>query len=133
MRISRGFNTTSHCRTENGYPLNIEVATLKYEASPVNKDFLLKLLPKLNYPAFHLAVQQLLPHCADYSLPAIPNDVDTSDIAAIDTLDNDTIAALHTWLLDVYLVEGSLICPDTARKFPVKDCIPNMILHEDEI
>ena len=52
---------------------------------------------------------------------------------AISNLDEDTIGKLHTWLLDVYLVEGMLVCPDTGRKFPVKDCIPNMILHEDEI
>jgi multifunctional methyltransferase subunit TRM112 len=30
-------------------------------------------------------------------------------------------------------VEGILLCPDTGRKFPIKDGIPNMILHEDEV
>ena len=48
-------------------------------------------------------------------------------------MDDDTIANLHKVLFDVYLVEGWLICPDTERKFPVKESIPNMILHEDEI
>ena len=120
-------------RTENGYPLNIEVSSLKYEESPVNKDFLLKLLPKVNYIAFHAAVQQLTPHCNEFSLPEIPENIDTSNAEAIANLDDETIAKLHKWLLDVYLVEGSLVCPDTGRKFPVKDCIPNMILHEDEI
>jgi multifunctional methyltransferase subunit TRM112 len=43
------------------------------------------------------------------------------------------MANLNRALFDVYLVEGYLICPDTGRRFPVKDGIPNMILHEDEI
>jgi multifunctional methyltransferase subunit TRM112 len=63
-------------------------------------------------------------------LPEIPDDIDAS---ALDNLDDETLNKLHTWLLDVYLVEGWLVCPDTGRKFPVRDCIPNMILHEDEI
>ncbi len=75
-------------------------------------------------------MQQLSPHCTEYSLPEIPSDIDTSNV---DVIDEETIGKLHTWLLDVYLVEGFLVCPDTGRKFPVKDCIPNMILHEDEI
>ena len=89
-------------------------------------------MPKVNYPALYSAVSQLCPHCTEHSLPELPEHLDTSD-EAISSLDEDTIGKLHTWLLDVYLVEGMLVCPDTGRKFPVKDCIPNMILHEDEI
>eukprot|EP00956_Cyclotella_meneghiniana_P005500 scaffold7033_cov86-Cyclotella_meneghiniana.AAC.1 len=119
-------------RTEKGYPLDIEVTTLKYEESSINREFILKLLPKVNYPALYSAVSQVCPHCTEHSLPELPEHLDTSD-EAISNLDEDTIGKLHTWLLDVYLVEGMLVCPDTGRKFPVKDCIPNMILHEDEI
>eukprot|EP00956_Cyclotella_meneghiniana_P015367 scaffold23450_cov44-Cyclotella_meneghiniana.AAC.1 len=99
-------------RTEKGYPLDIEVTTLKYEESSINREFILKLLPKVNYPALYSAVSQLCPHCTEHSLPELPEHLDTSD-EAISSLDEDTI--------------------DTGRKFPVKDCIPNMILHEDEI
>jgi multifunctional methyltransferase subunit TRM112 len=28
---------------------------------------------------------------------------------------------------------GHLVCPDTGRRFPINDGIPNMILHEDEL
>ena len=48
-------------------------------------------------------------------------------------MDNSVIANLYRVLFDVYVIEGWLVCPDTGRKFPVKDGIPNMILHEDEI
>ena len=36
-------------------------------------------------------------------------------------------------LFEIHVMEGTLICPDTEREFPIKDGIPNMILHEDEL
>eukprot|EP00984_Skeletonema_dohrnii_P002965 scaffold1009_cov116-Skeletonema_dohrnii-CCMP3373.AAC.8 len=72
------------------------------------------------------------PHC-EQPLPELPETMDVSNAEQNQNLDDATIANLHKVLFDVYLVEGWLICPDTGRKFPVKECIPNMILHEDEI
>lgn len=46
--------------------------------------------------------------------------------------DDVFLRALHHALLEVALVEGALVCPETGRKFPVKKGIPNMLLHEDE-
>ena len=119
-------------RTEKGYPLNIETTTIKYEESPVDKEFLLNLLPKINYNALVAAVKQMSPHCEE-PLPELPETMDVSNAEQNRNLDDVTIANLHKVLFDVYLVEGWLICPDTGRKFPVKESIPNMILHEDEI
>jgi len=31
------------------------------------------------------------------------------------------------------VIEGSLVCPETGRKFPVSNGIPNMLLKEDEV
>lgn len=28
-------------------------------------------------------------------------------------------------------MEGELVCPETGRKFPVRQGVPNMLLHED--
>ena len=39
----------------------------------------------------------------------------------------------HHALLEIELINGSLVCPETSRKFPVTDGIPNMLLNEDEI
>lgn len=48
--------------------------------------------------------------------------------------DNEAfLRATHHVLLEVELVEGELECPDTGRKYPVSEGIPNMLLHEDEI
>ena len=122
----------NNIRTENGYPLNIEVTTIRCEESPVDKEFVLNLLAKVNYPALQKAVQQMNPHC-DPPLPELPESLDVSDTEGLKNLDDAIIANLHRVLFDVYLVEGWLVCPDTGRKFTVKEGIPNMILHEDEI
>lgn len=39
----------------------------------------------------------------------------------------------HHALLELEVVEGELICPETGRKFPIKNGIPNMLLREDEV
>ena len=116
--------------TENGYPLLIEVTALNCieSSSVIDKDLLLGLLPKINYPALLSAIQQVSPHCHP-PLEELPTELPTN----VTDLDNVTMANLNRALFDVYLVEGYLICPDTGRRFPVKDGIPNMILHEDEI
>lgn len=33
----------------------------------------------------------------------------------------------------VDIVEGELICPETNRKFPISEGIPNMLIKEDEL
>ena len=47
--------------------------------------------------------------------------------------DKAFLKATHHVLLEVELVEGELECPDTGRRYPVSEGIPNMLLHEDEI
>ena len=66
-------------------------------------------------------------------MPELPEELDVSSQSTLDNLDDTIIANLYKVLFDVYVIEGQLVCPDTGRKFPVKDGIPNMIIHEDEI
>ncbi|KAL7573795.1 hypothetical protein ACA910_007824 [Epithemia clementina (nom. ined.)] len=170
--------------TENGYPLQIEVERVELEDPPseINRDLLLRLLPKLNYPALLQGAEQIAPHVPGlptlpkelppYFLslsgpPAPPNNNSDSDSntaaaaaatfsqpasdekdpetevveeAATTRLENESEdnlqtleANLHKILFDVHLIDGALICPGTGRRFPVKDAIPNMLLHADEI
>jgi multifunctional methyltransferase subunit TRM112 len=110
--------------TTKGYPLIIEPEEVVIEESPVDKELLVKMLPKLDYPSLLGAAQQLSTKC---DLPELPLELPAGD------MDDSTLANLHKVLFDVHLVEGNLVCPDTGRKFPVKEGIPNMILHEDEV
>ena len=37
------------------------------------------------------------------------------------------LKALHHVLLEVEIVEGVLVCPETDKRFPIKEDIPSML------
>ena len=43
------------------------------------------------------------------------------------------LKVLHHVLLEIVVVEGQLICPESGRIFPISQGIPNMLLNEDEV
>lgn len=43
------------------------------------------------------------------------------------------LKAAHHVMMEVEVVEGELECPETGRKFPISEGIPNMLLREDEV
>ena len=45
--------------------------------------------------------------------------------------DEALLRRLHRVLLEVEVVEGELECPETGRKFPIRNCIPNMLITEE--
>ena len=119
-------------RTDKGYPLTIEPAEVLIEESPVDANLIKNLLPKLDYNVLVQAAQQLVagvPSTAASKVPDLPTEPPTEE--ALDT--EETLLKLHRVLMDIHLIDGHLICPDTGRRFPVKKGIPNMILHEDEV
>lgn len=51
-----------------------------------------------------------------------------------DKEDNDEFyLKVHHAMLEVEVVSGDLICPETGRKFPIKNGIPNMLCNEEEV
>jgi len=124
-------------------------------------EMLLRLLPKLDYQALLQGCHQIRDFCNssdEYNsiqIPELPAELpasllkststsaDDDDAAAADTATADgddseeqrqllLLRHLHFVVFHVHVVEGHLICPDTGRRFPIKDGIPNLILHEDE-
>jgi uncharacterized protein YbaR (Trm112 family) len=59
-------------------------------------------------------------------------DAETTAVTDIDEYQNE-LKTIFCALFEIHVMEGVLICPDTQREFPIKDGIPNMILHEDEL
>ena len=47
--------------------------------------------------------------------------------------DDTFLRKVHHALLDMHVMDGQLVCPETGRPFPVVEGIPNMLLHEDEV
>ena len=50
--------------------------------------------------------------------PAVPEDYATNE---------EFLKALHHVLLEVEIVEGVLVCPETDKRFPIKEGIPSML------
>ena len=160
-----------YSRTENGYPLIIEVTKIEYVETEYNREFLLNLIPKINYTTLKLAIKHILPYMRDNykdvvqdlelpdELSGIMNDDNSNKIKdnKLDVDDNNNSSSfqitqkdtnntsnvignkdaqlqnVYKVLMDIHIMEGFLICPDTGRKFFISDGIPNMVLHEDEV
>ncbi len=89
-----------------------------------NRDFLVRLIPKLDWSAVVEAAASL-----DKQGDLKVEDVNREDYAE----DQDFLKRVHHVLLEVEVINGELVCPETGRAFPVSDGIPNMLLNEDEV
>lgn len=106
---------------KNGYPFKIEANKVERVNADYDPDFLRRMYNRLKWDAFLDGARSL--DCAG-SLPVTVTD---------DTLqDEGFLQQFHHALLEVQLVEGYLVCPETGRKFPVNKGIPNLLLNENE-
>lgn len=80
------------------------------------------MLRKVNWSALKSALSDL--HIAE-------NLLELTEVPKQPT--EEFLQQLHHVLFEVHVMDGSLVCPTTGRIFPVKDGIPNMLLHEDEV
>lgn len=99
------------------------------EESPFDSDLVRRMLPKVNYAALRSACSNIKEACYAQSvqLPVLPDEL------PYESIDDGLISDLFRVLFDIHIISGSLVCPDTGREFPIKEGIPNMILHEDEL
>ncbi|XP_059429722.1 multifunctional methyltransferase subunit TRM112 homolog B-like [Corylus avellana] len=98
----------------NGFPLRIEVEKATEKQVELNAGFLRNVFPMIEWKALVDAAQ--LPEVADSSM-----------------LDSDFLNKFHHALLELHLEKDALVCPETARRFPVSQGTPNMLLLEDEV
>eukprot|EP00904_Undaria_pinnatifida_P002202 jgi/Undpi1/11983/HiC_scaffold_4.g01682.m1 len=47
--------------------------------------------------------------------------------------DSSFLQALHRVLMDMHVVEGALICPETGRRFPIAEGVPDLMCTESEV
>jgi multifunctional methyltransferase subunit TRM112 len=123
-------------RTTKGYPLKIEATNVIFEESPMDVGLVSRMISKVDYGALVGAITAIRSTnllSADL-VPEIPTDKPSAnDLQVAEGDTNAVLEALHVIMFNIHVLEGALICPDTGRRFPIKDGIPNMILHEDEI
>ncbi|KAK7095481.1 multifunctional methyltransferase subunit TRM112-like protein [Littorina saxatilis] len=105
-----------------GFPLVINPSRVEVQEVDFNPDFITRVLPKLDFTALKQAATQV--GHADKLPEALPETADFGE---------DLQKTLHHVLLQVEVLEGELVCPETGRKFPISNGIPNMLLNEDEV
>merc|ERR1739844_191526 len=107
---------------KTGYPLTIEAKDVKVSEVDFNPDFIARVIPRLDWPVLVKAAKEL---GQDSDLPEdLPENYDK---------DQDFLKKAHHVLMEIEIINGDLLCPETGRKFPVADGIPNMLLNEDEV
>jgi multifunctional methyltransferase subunit TRM112 len=107
---------------DEGFPLIIEAAEVVVEESEFKADFIRHMAGTLDWGAMRAAAQQM-----GMEANALPEKL-TDELLQ----DEDFLRAVHKVVMDIHLVEGFLVCPDTGRKFPVKNGVPDMIIEEGE-
>jgi multifunctional methyltransferase subunit TRM112 len=94
---------------------------MEVRETPLNEDFIRHILPTLNWPAILLAAEAVgLSGLSQELVPELAGDV-------------GFLQAIHRLLLDVHIIEGSMICPESGRAFSINDGVPNMILPESDV
>ena len=106
---------------KNGYPLKIEVVKVESVDAEYNPDFVTRMIPKLDWNA-------LVTGAKEVGVEDLPVEV-SEDMMSDDVF----LRKLHRALLEVRVIEGALICPESGRRFPIQNSIPNMLLNEDEV
>ncbi|CAN0353274.1 unnamed protein product, partial [Discosporangium mesarthrocarpum] len=120
MRLLTHNMLKSNIKDVQGYPLGIEAEKVTTQELDFDADLIFNMLSKLEWPVFRDAAMTL---GVGEGLPEeVGNDLKEDEVF---------LRQVHHALLEVHLIEGELVCPETGRKFPVREGVPNMLLHED--
>ncbi|VVC39415.1 Uncharacterised protein family UPF0434/Trm112 [Cinara cedri] len=105
-----------------GYPLRIVAKDVKISEKEFNMEFVTKMIPKLDWKVLVEAAIQI---GHGNGLPEqLVDDYEE---------DEDLLKKIHHILMEVEVINGELICPETERIFPISSGIPNLLLNEDEV
>mmetsp|Transcript_55659 Transcript_55659/g.110333 ORF Transcript_55659/g.110333 Transcript_55659/m.110333 type:complete len:148 (+) Transcript_55659:31-474(+) len=131
---------------ENGYPLKIQAENVEIRETEFDSEFVTNMLTKIEYAVLVEAANALgyeeLPPASEATTSGSTDisaggggggGVGSACVTSALLGDESFLRKVHHALLDLHLIDGQLLCPATSRPFPVKDGIPNMLLHEDEV
>ncbi|KAI1319879.1 hypothetical protein F5Y16DRAFT_390496 [Xylariaceae sp. FL0255] len=107
------------CKTSSdSYPLHPKEAELVQDEIELNEEFLVNLLPRIDWAALSTTATEL-------GFPALPETAPTAE-----TLKSDpkTLRDLHELLLETQMVEGKLVCANCGHEYAVKEGIANFLL-----
>ncbi len=87
-----------------------------------NPEFIARVISKLEWSEVVRAAQKL----------EMLGDLPTT-LAEDYESDQEFLKKAHHVLLEIEVINGDLVCPETGRKFPITDGVPNMLFNEDEV
>ena len=87
-----------------------------------NPEFIARVIPRLDWPVVVKAAKEL-GQGAELS----------EELGENYEKDQEFLKKAHHVLMEIEIINGDLVCPETGRRFPVSDGIPNMLLNEDEV
>jgi multifunctional methyltransferase subunit TRM112 len=80
------------------------------------------MIPKIDWSVLVEAVNSV--GNAEPLPPALAEDYDKND---------DFLRKAHHALFEIEVITGEMECPETGRKFPIQNGVPNMLVNEDEV
>ncbi|QQP56324.1 TRM112-like protein [Caligus rogercresseyi] len=98
------------------------VNDVKVSEVEFNPRFVARIIPKLDWMEVCRAADAL----------GLLGDLNR-DLATDYETNTEFLMKAHRVLLEIDVINGDLVCPETGRKFPIADGIPNMLLNEDEV
>lgn len=105
-----------------GYPLGIIASEVKEVNVDFNKEFVSRMIPKIDWNALCGAAESL-GKLGDLPKELIPEYESNEEF----------LKKTHHVLMEVEVITGNLVCPETGRKFPIANGIPNMLVSEEEL
>ena len=103
----------------------IEADDIQIKEADFNSEFLSRLIHKLEWNAL-VETAKALGHGKN-----LPFDISGKEDELCQN--EEFLKDMHHVLLEIEVMEGNLVCPETGRKFPITKGIPNMLLKEDEV
>jgi multifunctional methyltransferase subunit TRM112 len=131
-------------KVTNGYPLKLVANKVEVKKSDFQPDFIKRMMQRVNYDVLFNAanIVRIYPLLFRLNLNFFNKKKQVNQAEGLpkpeeykeDLLnDEDLVKRLHTALLEIEIIEGELICPETGRSFPIQNGIPNMLANEDEV
>ena len=105
---------------DKGYPLKILCTEIQITENTYDEDFILRILPTLNWEVLVNAATEIGINVLPVSLPSSLKN------------DKEFLKALHHVLINVQIVSGILTCPESGREFVIKEGVSDFVVTEEE-
>ncbi|VDL89873.1 unnamed protein product [Schistocephalus solidus] len=106
-----------------GYPLGIKATKVEITPAEFEATQTAKFIPKIEWSVLKSAAEQIGANHVGQLPDEIPSEYETNE---------EFLRLAHKALLELDVIEGALVCPETGREFPISDGIPNMLVNEGE-